>query len=49
MTGTSGRNLWVTGLDSKTRAHELKAHFSKHAKVGVSQLLVKRHLLSLYL
>ncbi|KAF2362909.1 RNA recognition motif domain [Trinorchestia longiramus] len=30
---SSGRNLWVSGLSSSTRAQELKSHFSKHGKV----------------
>ncbi|GAB6019294.1 hypothetical protein CHUAL_000889 [Chamberlinius hualienensis] len=29
----SGKNLWVTGLSSATRATDLKALFSKHGKV----------------
>ncbi|XP_035300980.1 scaffold attachment factor B2 isoform X6 [Cricetulus griseus] len=30
---TSGRNLWVSGLSSSTRAADLKSLFSKHGKV----------------
>ncbi|XP_014664289.1 PREDICTED: scaffold attachment factor B2-like isoform X4 [Priapulus caudatus] len=30
---SSGRNLWVSGLSSSTRATDLKAVFSKHGKV----------------
>lgn len=31
---SSGRNLWVSGLSSSTRAADLKSLFSKHGKVG---------------
>lgn len=30
---SSGRNLWVSGLSSSTRAADLKSLFSKHGKV----------------
>ena len=32
-TATSGRNLWISGLSSSTRAADLKTLFSKHGKV----------------
>ena len=32
---TSGRNLWVSGLSSSTRATDLKSLFSKYGKVGL--------------
>ena len=32
---TSGRDLWVVGLASFARAHDLKRHFGKHGKVCV--------------
>jgi len=30
---SSSRNLWISGLSSNTRAHDLKTVFSKHGKV----------------
>ena len=33
LAGSSGRNLWISGLDPATRAQDLKSLLSKHGKV----------------
>ncbi|XP_064470472.1 scaffold attachment factor B2-like isoform X2 [Ornithodoros turicata] len=36
---SSGRNVWVSGLSSSTRAADLKALFSKHGKVVAAKIV----------
>lgn len=43
----SGRNLWVSGLSSSTRATDLKNLFSKYGKVGSGYVNLTNHFINL--